>query len=165
MYLYYKRKELHNEMPNQHQSPSLLAQAIFTVNKHAKTAPNPAFLYKLKKTALHKLIEQGLAQKEGLHFSKNPRFSQQQSDVVVRVGEYYFHIPPQKGDLTTLPHLGNLSENYRNPKTKMSLSHAKKLLCTYTGLKEEIRSNTSAISTLGTPLFPTKNAHYYIRKK
>jgi hypothetical protein len=113
-----------------------LAKAIFTVNRHAKTALNPAFLYLLKKKAIEKLISEGKAKKVGLHFSPNPKNSQQQSDVLVSVSDYYFHIPPTKEDFTTLPHLGALNGSYRNPVTKMPLSQAKALLQAYTGITE-----------------------------
>ena len=63
--------------------------------------------------------------KEGLHFSRNPRFSQQQSDVLIRLGDYFFHIPPTKEDFRILPHLGHLESSYRNPKTTLSLTVAK----------------------------------------
>lgn len=114
-----------------------LAQAIFTVNRHAKTAINPKFLYSLKKTALNKMIQEKKATKIGLHFSRNPKFSQQQSDVLVECGDYTFHIPPTKEDFEHLPHLGHLDQHSRNPKTRMSLNLAKQLLINYTGLKEE----------------------------
>ncbi|MBW8348722.1 hypothetical protein K0H71_04550 [Bacillus sp. IITD106] len=114
-----------------------LAQAIFTVNRHAKTAINPKFLYSLKKTALNKMIQEKKASKIGLHFSRNPKFSQQQSDVLVECGDYTFHIPPTKEDFEHLPHLGHLDQHSRNPKTRMSLNLAKQLLMNYTGLKEE----------------------------
>ncbi|MBB5323869.1 hypothetical protein HNQ34_000961 [Anoxybacillus tepidamans] len=113
-----------------------LAKAIFTVNRHAKTALNPSFLYLLKKKAIEKLLDEGKAKKVGLHFSPNPKYSQQQSDVLVAVGEYYFHIPPTKEDFATLPHLGALNGSYRNPVVKMSLSQAKALLQSYTGITE-----------------------------
>lgn len=113
-----------------------LSRALFIVNKHAKTAPNPKFLYLLKKKTLEKLIQEGKAKKLGLHFSKNPKNSQQRSDLLVCVGDYYFHIPPHKTDFDKLPHLGKLSETYRNPKTNLSLSKAKYILQTYTGIKE-----------------------------
>ena len=67
-----------------------LSQALFIVNRHAKTAPNPKFLYKLKHESLKKLIEEGKAKKVGLHFSENPRNSKQQSDVLVECGRLYF---------------------------------------------------------------------------
>ena len=67
-----------------------LSQAIFIVNRHAKTATNPKFLYKLKHESLKKLIEEGKAKKVGLHFSENPRNSQQQSDVLVECGNILF---------------------------------------------------------------------------
>jgi hypothetical protein len=113
-----------------------LSKAIFTVNRHAKTALNPSFLYLLKKKAIEKLISEGKAKKIGLHFSPNPKYSKQQSDVLVSVGNYYFHIPPTKEDFMQLPHLGMLNESYRNPVVKMPLSQAKLLLQAYTGLNE-----------------------------
>ncbi|WP_045515464.1 YkyB family protein [Neobacillus niacini] len=113
-----------------------LSQALFIVNRHAKTAPNPKFLYKLKHESLKKLIEEGKAKKIGLHFSQNPRNSKQQSDVLVECGHYTFHIPPTKSDFTELPHLGKLDGSVRNPKTSLSLSQAKTVLKTYTGITE-----------------------------
>lgn len=114
-----------------------LSQAIFTVNRHAKTATNPKFLYKLKQDALQKLIKEGKAKKVGLHFSSNPKYSQQQSDVLVVCGEYSFHLPPTKADFAKLPHLGKLNDHIRNPRSSLSLNQAKKILIAYTGLTEE----------------------------
>ncbi|WP_018663007.1 YkyB family protein [Heyndrickxia acidiproducens] len=114
-----------------------LSYAIFTVNRHAKTATNPKFLYLLKKKAIEKMIHEGKALKVGLHFSEHPKYSQQQSDVLVRCGDYTFHIPPSKTDFKQLPHLGKLDHSSRNPKCRMSLSQAKQLLQDYTGLKED----------------------------
>jgi len=131
--VYTDRKDDH---PHLHPTVENLAQAIFTVNRHAKTAPNPKFLYKLKQEALHKLIKEGKAKKVGLHFSENPRLSQQQSDVLVECGKYSFHIPPLKDDFQKLPHLGKLNAFVRNPKSTLSLTQAKRLLLSYTGIKE-----------------------------
>lgn len=117
-----------------------LSQAIFTVNRHAKTAIDPKFLYSLKKNALMKMIEEKKATKIGLHFSRNPKFSQQQSDVLIECGDYTFHVPPTKDDFQQLPHLGHLDQHSRNPKTRMSLNIAKKLLTNYTGMKENNRT-------------------------
>ncbi|CAM3685379.1 YkyB family protein [Mesobacillus zeae] len=114
-----------------------LSQAIFIVNRHAKTATNPKYLYSLKHEALKKLLKEGKAKKVGLHFSQNPKYSQQQSDVLVMCGNYTFHIPPSKKDFEELPHLGKLDQAVRNPKASVSLTQAKKLLITYTGLKDE----------------------------
>jgi hypothetical protein len=113
-----------------------LSQAVFIVNRHAKTAINPKFLYKLKHEALKKLIMEGKAKKVGLHFSENPRNSQQQSDVLVECGRYTFHIPPTKADFAELPHLGKLDGHVRNPKAALSLNQAKGLLQAYTGISE-----------------------------
>ena len=90
-----------------------LSKAIYTVNRHAKTATNPKYLYLLKKKALQKLLNEGKGKKVGLHFSKNPRFSQQQSDVLISLGDYFFHMPPTKEDFANLPHLGTLNHSYR----------------------------------------------------
>ncbi|WP_066317812.1 YkyB family protein [Bacillus sp. FJAT-29814] len=113
-----------------------LGQAVFIVNRHAKTATNPKYLYRLKQESLKKLIEEGKAEKIGLHFSQNPRNSQQQSDVLVKCGDYLFHIPPTKTDFENLPHLGKLDGQFRNPKASLSLHAAKALLQSYTGITE-----------------------------
>jgi hypothetical protein len=122
------------------QKPNLtienLAQAVFIVNRHAKTATNPRFLYRLKQETLKKLIQEGKAKKVGLHFSDNPRFSKQQSDVLVECGRYTFHIPPTKQDFLNLPHLGKLDGSVRNPKASLSLNAAKAILLAYTGISE-----------------------------
>ncbi|MHC0038622.1 YkyB family protein [Pseudoneobacillus sp. C159] len=116
---------------------SNLSQAIFTVNRHAKTAPNPRQLYSLKHEAIKKMLKEGKAKKVGLHFSQNPGNSQQRSDVLVVCGEYTFHIPPTKSDFAELPHLGKLDDTRRNPKSTLSLNQAKQLLQYYTGMKEQ----------------------------
>jgi hypothetical protein len=115
-----------------------LSQAIFIVNRHAKTATNPKYLYTLKHEALKKMLREGKAKKVGLHFSAHPRLSQQQSDVLVVSGNYSFHIPPSKEDFGSLPHLGKLSEHVKNPKTRLPLTAAKQLLQSYTGMKERV---------------------------
>lgn len=111
-----------------------IAQAIFTVNRHAKTAPDNQYLYALKKEALSMMILQERAQKIGLHFSKNPRKSQQQSSVLVKCGSYYFHMLPKKEDFENLEHLGQLDETYRNPPSRMNLKMAKEILSELTGI-------------------------------
>lgn len=106
----------------------LLAQAICSVNKHAKTASDNRSLYALKKAAIDKLLSQKLAKKVGLHFVDNPRFSQQQSSVLISCANYYFHTLPKKEDFKLLEHLGHLDKNYRNPNERMALSKAKNIL-------------------------------------
>jgi YkyB-like protein len=113
-----------------------ITQAIFIVNRHAKSAPNPKYLYLLKKKTIQKLLEEGKAEKVGLHFSNKPKLCQQRSDVLVQAGNYFFHIPPSKEDFKSLPHLGELNTTYRNPKTIMRLSIAKKILQNYTGIED-----------------------------
>ncbi|WP_404408865.1 YkyB family protein [Jeotgalibacillus malaysiensis] len=116
-------------------SSERIAQAIFTVNKHAKTAPDSKFLYQMKKAAIDQMLKEGKAKKVGLQYSRNPGLSQQRSDLLVECADYMFHIPPQKTDFKELPHLGKLSDNVRNPKTRMNLREAKSILQSYTGLK------------------------------
>lgn len=111
-------------------------QAIFVVNKHAKTALEPGDLYSLKKQAILKLLGKGIAKKVGLHFSNNPKSSKQQSDVLISCGDFFFHIPPTKEDFKLLPHLGLLENTHRNPKVSMSLSYAKKILNHFLGIQK-----------------------------
>lgn len=108
-----------------------IAKAIFTVNRHAKAALKPQHLYKIKKEAINRLLKEGKAEKVGLHFSNNPRLSNQHSILLIKVADYYFHLPPKKEDFKQLKHLGVLDDNYRNPGTRMSLSHAKKIIYEY----------------------------------
>ncbi|KAB2337327.1 hypothetical protein F7731_06850 [Cytobacillus depressus] len=144
-----------------HPTVENLSQAIFTVNRHAKTAPNPKFLYKLKQAALQKLIKEGKAKKVGLHFSSNPKFSQQQSDVLVVCGDYSFHLPPSKEDFAKLPHLGKLNEHIRNPRSSLSLNQAKKLLISFTGLKEIDKFSTHQKRQYEKPVFKKLGESYF----
>ncbi|WP_138415133.1 YkyB family protein [Aquibacillus sediminis] len=118
-------------MTTQQDSLESIAQALFIVNRHAKTALEPKQLYHLKKHTITKLLKENRATKVGLHFSDHPKFSHQHSTLLVKVSDYYFHIPPTKEDFKTMKHLGNVDKNYRNPKPQMSLSHAKKVLSNY----------------------------------
>jgi len=122
-------------------SLSNIAKAIFTINRHAKTAPEPQHLYYIKKETINRLLNEDKAQKIGLHFSNHPKFSNQHSTLLVKVGNYYFHIPPSKEDFKQLEHLGKLDQNYRNPRTKMSLSQAKKIVYQYIGWKKNKKTN------------------------
>ncbi|MEI5905946.1 YkyB family protein [Bacillus spongiae] len=131
----------------------MLSQAIFTVNRHAKTATNPKFLYTLKKQAILKMIKEGKASKVGLHFSQNPKFSNQQSDVLVKCGEYTFHIPPSKEDFKSLRHLGKLNQTTRNPKCRMNLTEAKRILQKYTGTIEKKLTNHNNQKAYKKPVF------------
>lgn len=122
----------------QNKTDEQLASAIYSVNRHAKTATDNKYLYELKRLTIEKMIETGRAKKVGLHFVKNPRFSQQQSSVLVQCADYYFHLLPKKEDFQSLPHLGHLDDNYRNPQRRMSLNLAKQLLSEYTGFHQPI---------------------------
>lgn len=108
-----------------------IAEAIYTVNRHAKAAPKPQHLYAIKKAAIERLFREKKAKKVGLHFSNNPKRSNQHSTLLVQVDEFYFHVPPTKEDFQTLTHLGALDQNFRNPQIKMSLSYAKRIIYRY----------------------------------
>lgn len=120
-----------------------IAKALFIINRHAKTAPEPKHLYYIKKEAINKLLKEKKATKMGLHFSDHPKLSNQYSTLLVKVDDYFFHIPPTKEDFKELEHLGSLDQNYRNPQTKMSLSKAKKVIYTYINYKPERKQNGS----------------------
>ncbi len=120
-----------------------IAQALFVVNRHAKTAPEPRHLYTLKKKAIQQLLQKNQAKKIGLHFSDHPKYSHQHSTLLVQVADYYFHIPPTKQDFQTLNHLGNLDQSYRNPKTTLSLSKAKQVLYQYLDWKDPAKQQTN----------------------
>ena len=116
-------------------SPSIrdLTVAIYTVNRHAKTAPDNKELYELKKLSLEKLIKTGHATKIGLHFVDNPKFSKQHSTTLVRCCDFLFHMIPEKEDFKSLPHLGQQDQTSRNPQERMSLRVAKELLEDFIG--------------------------------
>lgn len=101
-----------------------LASALYTINRHVKTASDKKPLYGLKKESLDQLIRLGYASKKGLHFSDNPKQSKQHSTTLVEFGEYLFHLPVAPED-KMLPHLGKLDYTYANPQAKMSLQMAK----------------------------------------
>lgn len=120
-------------------TPSIrqLAIAIYTVNRHAKTAPDNKNLYELKKLALDKLIQDEQAEKIGLHFVDTPKHSKQHSTTLVQCSDFLFHMIPEKGDFNNLPHLGHQNQASRNPQERMSLRTAKTLLSNYIGIVEK----------------------------
>ncbi|WP_077622185.1 YkyB family protein [Sediminibacillus massiliensis] len=128
-------------MVSNQDSINLIAKALYTVNRHAKSAPDPRQLYAMKKQAINKLIKEKQAKKVGLHFSENPRFSRQYSTLLVKVSDYYFHIPPTKSDFKELKHLGNVDKDYRNPKPNISLAQSKKILSKYLGWSNNASNN------------------------
>lgn len=139
-----------------------IAKALYTVNRHAKAALEPQHLYEIKKKTIEKLLNDNKAKKIGLHFSRNPKFSSQHSMLLVKVDEYYFHIPPSKEDFKEFEHLGHLDDDFRNKRTRMSLSQAKRILYKYLDWKFEpkplqktIQSNYYTPSFLGQ--WPPKN--------
>lgn len=145
-----------------------LAKAIYTINRHAKTALKPKHLYTIKKEAIVQLLREKRAKKIGLHFSNHSKYSNQHSTLLVKVNDYYFHIPPEKRDFEELEHLGKLDQNYRNPQTKMSLSQAKKIIYEYIGWQEpqkrqkkfkQAQSSYFIPSSLGKMEWPPTKTH------
>ncbi|MBL4952047.1 hypothetical protein JK635_07465 [Neobacillus sp. YIM B02564] len=114
-----------------------LSEAIFIANRHAKTATDNRYLYQLKQKAIEKLLEKGLAQKIGLHYSPNPGRSVSRSDVLVQIGDYFFHIPAKPEDYKTLPHLGSRDQDFKNPRPTIRRGEALSLLADFTGLQKE----------------------------
>lgn len=119
-----------------------LAIAIYTVNRHAKTAPDNRHLYTLKKMSLDKLIRTGNAEKVGLHFVDNPKFSKQHSTTLVNCSGFLFHTIPEKDDFKSLPHLGHQDQTSRNPQERMSLKTARELLSNYLDFPLETETKT-----------------------
>lgn len=117
-----------------------IAKAIYTVNRHAKAALEPQHLYYIKQKSIDNLLEENKARKIGLHFTKQPKHSNQHSMLLVQVGEYYFHVPPSKEDFKQLKHLGELDEDFRNKRVRMSLSEAKRILYDYIDWQPEQKS-------------------------
>lgn len=151
-------------------SLSDIAKALYTINRHAKTAPDPKHLYSMKKEAISQLLNKKQAKKIGLHFSNHPKLSNQHSTLLVQVDEYYFHIPPTKQDFKDLDHLGSLDDNYRNPRAKMSLSKAKRVIYDYIGwdppkmqgtrgTKKQYSSAYFTPSSLGKMEWPPRKTH------
>jgi len=145
-----------------------IAKALFTINRHAKTALEPQHLYHIKKETISKLLLEKKAKKIGLHFSDHPKLSNQHSTLLVQVDDYYFHILPEKKDFEELKHLGALDKSYRNPRTKMSLSHAKRIVYQYINWKpkrtnrhsqQKYSSSYFTPSSLGKMEWPPKKAH------
>jgi hypothetical protein len=97
----------------------------------------------------------------GLHFSQNPKLSQQQSDVLIVCGNYSFHIPPAKTDFEDLPHLGKLDNAVRNPKASLSLTQAKKLLISYTGLTDTPNQQEKKKANYQKPVFKKLGESYF----
>lgn len=116
-----------------------IAKAIYTINRHVKTASDKKPLYELKRQALHKLIDQQHAKKLGLHFSDHPTKSKQQSSTLIQVQDYFFHLPIEASD-KGLPHLGELDVDYANPHVSMSLHQAKKLIQLHLNLGESVQT-------------------------
>ena len=146
-----------------------IAKALFSINRHAKTAPEPQHLYHIKKETINKLLSENRAKKIGLHFSDRPKLSNQHSTLLVSVDDYYFHILPEKSDFEELEHLGALDQDYRNPRTKMSLSQAKRIVYRYIDWQQPKKKRPVAQkqysasyftpSSLGKMEWPPKKSH------
>lgn len=132
---------------NNKQAVRQLAIAIYTINRHAKTAPDNKQLYTLKKMALDKLIQTGAAEKVGLHFVENPKFSKQHSALLVRCDDFLFHTIPDKEDFKTLPHLGQQDAASRNPQERMSLKTARDLLLAFVNPLDQAKEEKKTVTT------------------
>lgn len=109
----------------------LVAEAIFTVNHHAKTSSYPhAELYQMKSEILKALIRSGHARKVGLDVCAHPRTGEKRTLASVKVGNYYFHTTPTKNDLEYLPYIKQGRKHY-NPRNHMALELASYVIRTY----------------------------------
>src|SRR5699024_3111296 len=147
-------------------STALLAQAIYTINRHAKTAPEPQHLYHIKKKTIERLLKEKRAKKIGLHFSNRPKLSNQHSTLLVKVDDYYIHMPQKKKDFKKIKHIGELEQSNHNPQTKKSLSQAKKIVYKYIDWKPKKRkkkqmtySSYFTPSSLGKMDWPSKKTY------
>src|SRR5690625_278763 len=152
---------------------SNIAKAIFTVSRHAKTAPGRHPLYHINKESINQLLSAGRAERIWLHFADHPKFSNQHSPVLVSVDDDYSHILPEKEDFEKFEHLGSLDQNYRNPRTKMSLSQAKRIIYEYINWQPKKRpknthkyspSNYYTPSSLGKMEWPPRKSHRNVNK-
>lgn len=114
-----------------------IQHALYTVNRHAKTAIDSSELYYLKRKTIKKLLSENLAKKLYLEYSNNPSRGLQSSVVVVEVGTencktpYYFHTIAEKEDFKNLQHKGKMNQEMRNTQVNMSLNKAKNILYNY----------------------------------
>lgn len=118
-----------------------IKHALYSVNRHVKTAIDKHELYDLKNKTLQKLIKVGHAEKMWLEYSAHPGKSKQSTVVLVKVGiktqgdPHYFHTIPEKDDYQFLKHKGVVStQDLRNPKSNMALNLAKKILLKFIGV-------------------------------
>lgn len=139
-----------------------IAQALYIVNRHAKTAQDKKPLYQLKQNVVNKLLHQKYSKKEGLHFSENPKNSKQHSTTLVSFANYLFHIPSSADD-KLLPHLGKLDFTYQNPDVKMSLFQAKQILIEYVGTPSTTSKRSPSEKKLPLPFKLTPSPSEYRR--
>ncbi|MCC3359456.1 YkyB family protein [Bacillus sp. REN16] len=124
-------------------TPELVAQAIHTINRHAKVSIDPSEgLYQIKKSALELLIKTGHAKKIGLDIYTNPRTGEKQTLSSVRVGDYYFHTLPTEADFDKLSYIKR-GEKHHNRRSHMDLSLASYIIRTYLKNRSSSTQNKS----------------------
>lgn len=107
-----------------------IAQAIYIVNCHAKTATHPAKLYQLKHVVLMRLLCEDKARAIGLHRYSSRPTPRPRYFVLVKCVNYYFHIMPERRDFDVLGVVEG-DPAYRNTKARMSLKTAKGIIRSY----------------------------------
>lgn len=107
-----------------------IAEAIYVVNCHAKTATHPKELYYLKKAALLKLLHEDHAEIMSLYRYSSQPVHRERCYILVRCANYYFHILPTTEDFDMLSIIDG-SPEYRNPKARISLKAAKVIIRSY----------------------------------
>lgn len=116
-----------------------IAQAIYVVNRRAKTVPDASMLYTLKHDAIKKLVTEKRATRLCVHRFKRVRQFHSIRDVKVDIntvftlvscGEYIFHYPAERQDIKDLLFQQKII-GIRNPRSEMSYASAKRLLFEY----------------------------------
>ncbi|MBU9713029.1 YkyB family protein [Evansella tamaricis] len=124
--------------------------ALYTINRHAKTALDSSELYYLKRKSLKKLETQNLAEKVCREYSTNPSKGLQSSVVLVKVGtpeseyQFYFHTIAEKGD-SQLKHTGKINNDLKNPRIHMRLDAAKTILYNFLGESPQKKRNKKPV--------------------
>ena len=116
-----------------------IAQAIYVVNRRAKTVPDASMLYALKHDAIKKLVAEQRATRlcvhrfkrvQQFHSIRNLKIDINTIFTLVSCGEYIFHYPANHQDIKDLLFQQKI-DGIRNPRSEMSYSSAKRILFEY----------------------------------
>jgi hypothetical protein len=113
-----------------------IAEAIYVINRHAKTTTDTERFYKLKRAALLKLLRENSAYVVGLQYHASRLSTTPRKYVLICCHNYFFHLVPTEYDLSSLPNV--VRNNYqRNRRVEISLETAIQIISSY------LRSNNN----------------------